>query len=450
MKQDAIESLSLKSSKWKEFMEECIEINNDHDCCFLEHLFELLQREDCPSSFASENEMATALNYSFRLIEIIVNGGHCNRNVSSTTSGNKRPDYFTSSHQVPVAQGEDKLLSNFKQGVTGKDPELENEEKTPWDAFEYFYGNSALFLGYAAFGGDQLLMLKLGCLVKNSKKFEVFQDLNLFHSDDRVNLLRTWVLLIPVVKGIADCIQQRRKKLPGLVKDVNRRIGNVMVPEITKSVIGVHGTTAFMKTWTFMNVTDANVFYNNQRGILDVLSGAENGFLKELPGDSEKLHISTESDCKVSCVFHPFCYPVPEKHTSATIRYWIAQLCNLVKFLHDRNIVHNDIRSLNLLLMSEYSGQTPPPQLVLIDYDECAMLNNGSTQGLPLNPIDHAPNITLPHAKEVDIWGIGNVLNNWASTLDVNDEQLKFLKLGQNIKSSFETMSLEDISNALV
>ncbi len=34
----------------------------------------------------------------------------------------------------------------------------------------------------------------------------------------------------------------------------------------------------------------------------------------------------------------------------------------------------------------------------------------------------------------------------WASTLDVNDEQLKFLKLGQNIKSSL----LDDISNAVV
>ncbi len=102
MKQEAIEALSLKSSKWKEFMEECIGIDNDDDCCFLELLFELLQREYCPSTFASETEMATALNYSFRLIEFIVNGGNCNRNVSSTLSGNKRPGYFTSSTKFPL------------------------------------------------------------------------------------------------------------------------------------------------------------------------------------------------------------------------------------------------------------------------------------------------------------------------------------------------------------
>ena len=136
MKREAIIWLSSKSPKWKDFFDECIEVSDDEDCCFLEHLIELLQKEDCPSSFASENEMATALHYSLRLVEFIANGGHCNRDVAATTSGNKRPDYFISVNQVPLAQGEDKLLSNFKQGTSGKDPELGNEEKTPWDIFE--------------------------------------------------------------------------------------------------------------------------------------------------------------------------------------------------------------------------------------------------------------------------------------------------------------------------
>jgi len=446
MKKESIDSLSLKSSAWQHFFEECIEVNDDNDCCFLEHLIELLQREDCPSSFASENEMATALNYSFRFVEYITNGGDISRNVSSTTSGSKRPDYFTSANQVPVAQGEDKLLSNFKQGTSGKDPVLGNEEKTPWDVFEYFYGDSELFLGYAAIGGDNFLQLKLGCLVKSSKKFEVFQVLNLFNSDDRVSLLRSWVLLIPVVKGIAECIRQRQKKLSGLVKDTNRRIGNVMVPELTKEVIGIDRTAAFMKTWTFLSAADANIFYNKQRAILDTLSGAENGFLKELPGDSEKLHISTEFDCKVSCVFN-FCYPLPAKHTSVSIRFWIRQLCELVSFLHHNNIIHNDIRVLNLLLISEYSDQYPPPQLVLIDYDECVMLTDGFAEGVPLNVKEHAPNISTLHGKEVDIWGIGYVLNIWASTVDVDDGQEVFMTLGQKIIANYKTMSLDAIYN---
>lgn len=387
--------------------------------------------------------MVAAMNYSFCFLEYIANGGHCNRNGSATASENKRPDYFVSIHQVPVAQGEDKLLSNLKKGISGKDPELENEEKTPWDVFEYFYGDSALFLAYAAIGGDNLLLLKLGCLVKQTKKFEVFQELNLFHSDDRVSLLRTWVLLIPVVKGIAECIQHRQTKLPGLVKESHRRIRNIMVPELTKSIVGVNGAAAFMKTWQFMNEKDANAFYKNQRAILDVLSSSENGFLKELD-EAEKLHISAKS-FKVSCVFRPFCYPVPTNHTSATIRYWIVQLCKLVRFLHDHNIVHNDIRIFNLLLTSEYVGQDPPPQLVLIDYDECAVLTEGFTQGLFLNATDHAPNISFQHGKEVDIWGIGNVLNCWASTVDVDEGRLHLLQIAQQIKANFETVSLDDI-----
>ena len=166
-------------------------------------------------------------------------------------------------------------------------------------------------MGYAAIGGDNLLLLKLGCLVKATRRFEVFQELNLCNIDDRVTLLRTWVLLIPIIKGIVECIQQRRENQPSLLRDFHRRIGNVMVSEMTKSVIGVNRTATFMKTWTFIKGVDITAFYNNQRAILNVLSGTENGFLKELPGEDEKLRISTELDYKVSCLFRLFCYPVP-------------------------------------------------------------------------------------------------------------------------------------------
>jgi hypothetical protein len=394
--------------------------------------------------------MATALNYSFRLVEFIVNGGQCNRNTPTTRSDNKRPNYITLFNQVPIVQGVDKVFSNFRKGISGTYPELENEEKTPWNVFEYFYGQSALFLGYTAYGGDNILVLKLGCLVKATQKFEVFQELNLCNADDRASLLRTWILLIPTIKGIKECIENRLKTQPLLVRDLNRQISNVWVPELTKTVIGMNYSAAFMKTWIFMNDRDANIFYNNQRAVLNVLSGLENGFLKELPGEFEKLHISTESDCKVSCIFTPFCYTLPTIYTSATIRYWIVQLCNLVRFLHDHNIVHNDIRNENLLLTSEYAEQEPPPQLVLIDYDECVLLTDGATNGLPLSAQDHAPNISISHGKEVDIWGIGHVLGSWAYSVREHDEQMKFLSLAQQIKANYETMCLDDICKGVV
>jgi hypothetical protein len=45
--------------------------------------------------------------------------------------------------------------------------------------------------------------------------------------------------------------------------------------------------------------------------------------------------------------------------------------------------------------------QDPLLQLVLIDYDECAVLTDDATNGLAL--------IGIRHGKEVDIWGINHI-----------------------------------------
>lgn len=422
-------------------------------CCFLDVLTQMILRDGLYPHYDSEILMATDLKYHFTLMDYVVGGGECCRNKTSSTSGAKKPDYFVAhSAGIPVIQGEDKLISNYTKGTSGKDPVLENMDKTPWSIWEDFHGNLALFLGYAALGGTHELTVILGCLVRSTQSFEVIETVNLHNIQDRVKLLRTWIVLIPVVKGIMEGIKQRHSKLSYLVVDRNRTVGGCVVEEMKKEICAIRKVAVFSKSWRFAHDTDATNFCVRLRSVLDILKGRA-GFLHEYSSAQENnLHISSEDDCKVACVFAPYCHELPFVLTSAMIIAWIDQLSDRVQHLHSHNIIHNDIRPQNLMLSEKYVEGQPLPTLYLVDYDECRIVPaNQKAPGLKVNVNDHAPNISLPHGKEVDIWGVCHILLLWADAMSAGENEaakVNLREIAASLKADYKATTLAGIREA--
>jgi hypothetical protein len=231
-----------------------------------------------------------------------------------------------------------------------------------------------------------------------------------------------------------------------------RSVGGCLVLEMTKETIGIRNETAFMKSWTFGNENDAANFDGRLRSVLDALRGVE-AFLREQSSTPRnKLHVTSENDCRVCCVFASYCHQLPCVLTVAMVTAWISQLCDRVKHLHSCNIIHNDIGPQNMLLSAKYVAGQPLPTLYLIDYDECVVVSDATqAPGLGLNVANHAPNITQPHGPEVDVWGVCHTLCEWAENMSDEESEMRerLIKLGAALLAAYNTTTLNDIREAV-
>jgi hypothetical protein len=454
MGRDAALELAAQNPCWNSFVAECVVPTEYEDSYFLNSLTRLLLlMSPAFSDYESETEMVIDLRRSFDLLEFAVNGGVCHWNSRSATMEANRPTYIAAHCAgIPVMQGVVELSSRWVKGISGRDPELSNVEKTPWTAWEDCYGNAALFLGFAVLGGPGDLTVKLGCLVRSTQSFEVVETLNLHNEVGRVKLLRSLVVLIPVINGIKDCIQHRGSGRGREVVEDMRSVGGSLVLEMTKEIIGIKKETAFMKSWTFGNENYAANFHGRLRSVLDALRGIE-GFLREHSSAPRiKLHVTSENDCRVCCVFAPYCHELPCVLTAAMVTAWISQLCDRVEHLHSCNIIHNDIGPQNVLLSAKYVAGQPLPTLYLIDYDECAVVSDTTrAPGLRLNLTNHAPNTPQPHGPEVDVWGVCHTLCEWAEDMSDEEREMRerLIKFGAALLAAYNTTTLNDIREAV-
>jgi hypothetical protein len=90
--------------------------------------------------------------------------------------------------------------------------------------------------------------------------------------------------------------------------------------------------------------------------------------------------------------------------------------------------------------------------LYLIDYDECVVISDGNpAPGRRFNVDDHAPNISLPHGMEVDIWGVCHIFSRWAETMSDSEVAVKvrWMEAGAQLKAAYKTTTLDHIRDAV-
>lgn len=132
--------------------------------------------------------------------------------------------------------------------------------------------------------------------------------------------------------------------------------------------------------------------------------------------------------------FTPVADPVTVgPHDGVAYVKFVLNVALSVSFLHSHNIVHNDLRLMNI-------GISPnnPTHVVLFDFDDAYLLTAAVPQCPPLPHLgleEHPEKSCVePHGKEVDVWAVGYLLARCWVAKD----------LGARIKANFETLTIED------
>jgi serine/threonine protein kinase len=152
----------------------------------------------------------------------------------------------------------------------------------------------------------------------------------------------------------------------------------------------------------------------------------------------------TSESGKVRAKFLPFGLPNEnvEFKTDAEAKQAMLHVVSAVTALHQAGLVHNDIRWANVVRST--SGDW-----FLVDYDLMAQLDE--SKSVPaiafLTGDSHSEHICKPHGLEVDIWGLGHLME----TCRLPDQsRADFVKWGALIKveahldSDFNFQPLQD------
>lgn len=171
--------MKYKKSAWEEVVTRASTVVDDGGCEGMEKVLTLLTFYSLvASSLTSEAAMNGTIENNIFIV-LLLYGSKFYRNVHSKSSGAKCPDYFVAPNGPPMFVGEDKLYSNYKKGVYGLDPVLENEEKTPWKSWQHIWGDIPYIFAYSALADSNRLDFTLGVLVREKKKLFLWVPLTL-------------------------------------------------------------------------------------------------------------------------------------------------------------------------------------------------------------------------------------------------------------------------------
>ena len=274
------EYLRYQKSAWKDVVNSASTVNDDGGCEGMEKVLTLLTSYSLgASSLDSEASMNGIIDNNIFII-LLLYGSKFHRNVQSQCSGAKRPGYVVAPNGPPMLVGEDKLYRNYKKGVSGMDPVLQNEEKTPWESWQHIWENIPYIFAYSALADSTRLDFTLGVLEREGKKFVPLCTCNLINASEIPELWATFMKLLPVFKSLNKISRQTATcTVPYKETTIADMYYGKMV-HVTKKIASINQRAVFQKSWKFSSTQEAKKFLESQKHVFQLLKSKQS-FIQE-------------------------------------------------------------------------------------------------------------------------------------------------------------------------
>ena len=429
------EYLKYKKSAWEDVVTHASTVDDEGGCEGMEKVLTVLTSYSLVASALTSEAAMNGIIENNIFIVLLLYGSKFHRNVQSESSGTKRPDYFIAPNGPPMFVGEDKLYFNYKKGVYGMDPVLENEEKTAWESWQHIWGDIPYIFAYSALADSTRLDFTLGVLVREEKKFVPLGTFNLINASEIPQLWAKFMKLLPVFKALN---KMSRETKTCTVPYEDTRTSDMYygkMVRITKKIASINQRAVFQKSWKFSTNQEAKIFLESQKHVFQLLK-SKKSFIQE----SKEYGFCCDAKDKslVKVCFEPFGEMVGI-YTANDLLTAVLSISKAVSVLHSNRIVHNDIRWDNVIVYkSDY---------ILIDFDDAFILSDtvGSCPSLPHLSGKNHPELTFQdHCFEVDVWAIGKLI----VTANVEPD-LELKRLGLKIMQSYNTTSVSDVIHEL-
>ena len=343
----------------------------------------------------SENSIISFMDLSLRLVEHLAQRPR-ERNVTNKSSGRFKPDCF-----VPMGVNgavcvtvEEKPLWMYRQGVMGRDPDLENLNKVDFKSWRKLYGDCPYIICFSVIADSYNFMLKMGAI-----EFASEQNVELYRCDLRMPGARAQfafklVQMLPVLKAI---IEDSKAALIPMIRMTNHSADGT----ITKTIQAIQcpglGAVLVEKKWSFERGPGALQIIQGQFDRMSAVFtciGNSNlhdrfGVMKRVTHDNLGFHTvglrtegggtvvedPTSEQLGMKGFFSPYGVPFNPSTLQELLQVFLS-VALIVQFLQKLGIVHNDIRWSNLCAVELPEGGRPV-RMLLFDFDEPSSASSG-------------------------------------------------------------------------
>ena len=417
---------SLNYEHWEVFKNSCCDVGQA-ECEALVAAFESFALTMLGTVSDSEMCVASVMDAAFGPF-VMYCGRNRNRNTSTHTSGTKKPDYSLRKGKSPIFNGEEKLSSNYRKGVYGHDPEKECVDKTPWERWTDFYGDTPFILAYTCLADDKNVYVEVGLLVKTTRTFFSLFAVDIAQSANRPVFARKIFNLLPVLAYIYE-----RSKGSIMAIGMLKTGSTVLCSLQSTSIIVDDKKLTVEKKWSFHNPDDVKPFLVRMDTIKRQLATCADLY------QCVKMSVYEDELSTVRGYYRPVGKPVLFS-TFADLLDCIIAIAGQVKILISIGVVHNDIRWDNIVRHSTLDGI-----YFLIDFDDAVYITgDDKCAGLRhLGEDEHSRLIRERHGHEVDIWAIGKLLSSHRKSTEAA------VIFGANTMTNCQCTDISDLINNL-
>ncbi len=356
------------------------------------------------------------------------------RNKKTTvSSSNYRPDEIVVWNNKEVFVQEEKHIDNYSKD--NQDPVFDLTSKAPWKEWSKYFGELRMRPCIAVIGHQFKLDFNFGLLCLDGAKFESvhLQEVDLTQIESRLSFFVIFSKFMFWIGAFATCLDKSEVWQHWTYSRPGRNVSSV-----------IHeGSTAVRKQWTFSTEQDQQNFYSNLRSITAILNNETMEIFW-----CRTLRVSLDTPCSGAFVVSTLVVPCGNMTSSgsarqpitiADVRDAMECVCDAIRELHNRRVVHNDIRWPNIVQFEK--------RWILIDFDDAAIMDGeGNVPGRPhLQVLNHAPSIRDTHDAHVDIWSLAHLLtNNCPVIMPENVRSAAY-----DLKREFSQKTVDDVIEVL-
>jgi hypothetical protein len=416
-----------------EFQQNCIEVSLSKTCTKLVKSINYAYNLNPIQSNVSEMQLISVIDACLFVFNVVIEQLP-NRNVSITTSGQCKPDYSIEyAGKFPLVMGEDKLKSNYKEGKYGKDPYVELLAKTPFTRWNHFFGELPFIFGYHALGDADSNYLEFGLIHPTlNEKGEHFTPLfagDLVNMHDRERFCSILFKLIPVLIYLLKLCSRQSVGGYSWKHTVCREgfcksLRVVMMRSIPVLEIQWSATT-------FEILTSKMRMIQRVFALIGSRDATNCNWLHFHPFHTRIVGVENEIGATegYKCFMIPFGQS-PNLVSGSNFKHCLRTICDEVKWCHEHNLIHNDIRWANICTLDN--------AYFLVDFDDAYIISN--EQLCPpiegLHPETHFK-IDEVHGCETDLWAIGHLMitaNEVAYTV-THSQRLLGIRIMEDVKN---------------